>query len=80
MNICLTSNYSPWSNIFIGGGQIVVHNLANELSRMGHKVYVIYTASGKVQAKDNEVIWAKHLYGRMFNIFSVYLSLKNHLL
>ena len=48
MKICFTTNSSPWSK-FHGGGQIFIHNLAQELCELGHDVFVIYTGPKKIQ-------------------------------
>ena len=42
LRIILTCNYSPWS-AYSGGGQLSTHQLATELSRLGHDVCVVYT-------------------------------------
>ena len=42
LRICFTSNSSPWTK-FHGGGQVFVHNIAEQLARMGHLVTVLYT-------------------------------------
>src|SRR4030042_4420949 len=78
MNICLTCNYSPWS-AYAGGGQMVTHNLAKQLVKTGHRVFVVYTTSEKIVPSEDvnyEIIWArdvgkyKHRW-RGFNIFPV---------
>ncbi len=63
MNICITSNYSPWSEGH-GGDQIVVHNLATQFSRMGHRAFVVYTTSEKIVPPvgiNYQIIWARDL-------------------
>jgi glycosyltransferase involved in cell wall biosynthesis len=42
LNIWFTSNSSPWTK-FHGGGQIFLHNVAKGLSKIGHRVTVLYT-------------------------------------
>ena len=83
MNICLTMSVSPWSTL-VGGGSIAVHNLARQLSEVGHRVFVVYTTLGQraaVPEKVNyEIVWAKgigeqqniwrHIW-RLLNIFTV---------
>jgi glycosyltransferase involved in cell wall biosynthesis len=44
LKICFTTNSSPWSK-FSGGAQIFIHNLAQSLTELGHKITVIYTGS-----------------------------------
>jgi glycosyltransferase involved in cell wall biosynthesis len=70
MNICLTTDSCPWStSVFAGGGQIVTHNLAKQLSQMGHRVFVVYVTPEEItppQDVNYEIIWVRDL-GRYHN-------------
>jgi len=86
LKICFTSNSSPWTR-FHGGGQVFVHNLAQNLGKLGHNVTVLYTGPAynppTISASCNyKVEWALY-FGypftpkfRQLNSFTVYQKLK----
>lgn len=87
LRICFTSNSSPWTK-YHGGGQIVVHNLAQALANMGHQVTVLYTGphpqrSPKIIETDYHVEWASYIgypwtaVFRQMNAYTVYQKLKH---
>lgn len=87
LNICFTSNSSPWTK-FHGGGQIFIHNVAKNLSRIGHRVTVLYTGPNhnsqfESLTTDYKKEWASYIgYPltakiRQLNSITVYNKLKN---
>lgn len=62
----------------------MTHNLANQLSQMGHRVFVVYATSGEIVPSEDanyEIIWAKdfgrYKYSwRRLNMFSTARAVK----
>ncbi|MFA5669175.1 MAG: glycosyltransferase family 4 protein [Balneolaceae bacterium] len=62
--IVLTSNFSPWS-AYSGGGQRSTHHIAEQLSKLGYQVNVIFTSTifEKINVPENlpyTIHWAKY--------------------